>query len=323
MGCDEDPIMYTENDYLSLIYCIYCPEDSIIEVRVGRSFQGHQSAYQTAKIPDTAFLSSLELSLELVSEDNKLLLGRRDIPLELLPNRQNGMFYTKPNYCFVSKTLFPLSSYWSGQMGTLRLQLFDPGLKRYSVGESYFIPKPEIFAPRNELGKFQASFYSTDRFEVRFNNIGYPYELKIAFFYKERITGQAMTVDTISWHIEIPFMANSGLSKDQPKYDIFPLFGDDFFREISRRIPIKSLVVRQFESFAIELYATDPIIREYEVLYEAISDIDPGMISNIANGLGLFACIRRAEVTELRLDPRSLDSLCEGRFTRNLNFKKW
>ena len=323
VGCEEDPVIYTENDYLPIIYCVFCPEDSIIKVRVGRSYQGNKSAYQTAKEPDTAFIFSLNVSLELISKDNKLLLTRQEIPLKLIQDRQNGIFYRNPNYCFISKTYIPLSDEFSGVVGTLRLQLFDPGLNRYSIGESFLLPKPEITGPRNELGKFQASFYSRDPFEVHYKNIGYPFELKVVFYYKEIVVGQSAKIDTISWNILIPFTINEDLTHWNPRIDGLPIWGDDFFLEISRRIQVESMVSRQFVGFDIELYMIDPILRKYEELFESISDIDPGLISNIANGLGIFACIRKDKVEGLKLDPRSLDSLCGGRFTKNLSFKKW
>lgn len=84
-----------------------------------------------------------------------------------------------------------------------------------------------------------------------------------------------------------------------------------------------SRVTRVFDSFTLKLYAMDPVLREYEDLYHSVTDIDPGLTSNIANGLAIFVCARRSEVRGLLLDPRSMDSLCNGSFTRKLRFERW
>lgn len=322
-GCKEDLNIYRDIDYLPVIYCVYCPDDSIIKVKVARSFQGDQSAYVTADIPDTAFLASLKVTLDLLYIDPGLLVASQEIPLKLIPDRFNGTFYESPNYCFVKNPDIPFTMEPGFRGGTLRLTVYDPALNRYTVGESTLIPRPEILGPRTESGTFQASFYSRDPFVVSYKNTGVAYELKIDFCYREIGNDNDQVHDTISWSMPIPYTYDENLSVYQPALAEYYIYGPDFFREIGRRIPVKAGVIRLFDSFTVKLYAMDPVLRVYEDMYHSVTDIDPGLTSNIANGLGIFVCARRSEVRGLLLDPRSLDSLCNGSFTRKLRFERW
>jgi len=321
--CQEDLNIYTKTDYFTVIYCVYCPDDSIIKVRVGRGFQGNQSAYVSAEFPDTAFLASLKVTLDLLSVDPRILFTHKDIPLTRIPDRSKGLFYESPNYCFVAKPEIPFTIDSHLKYGTLRLTVYDPALDRYTVGESSLIPQPEIVEPRTESGTFQASFYSRDPFVVSYSNTGEAYELKIDFIYREVGDEYGQVNDTISWSTQIPFTKDATDDLYTPVIQEYNIYGPDFFREIGRRIPVKAGVTRLFDSFTIKLYAMDPVLRGYEDLYHSVTDIDPGLTSNIANGLGIFVCARRSEVKGLLLDPRSMDSLCNGSFTRKLRFERW
>lgn len=323
IGCREDLNIYRDSDYLPVIYCVYCPDDSFIKVKVGRSFQGDQSAYVTAMIPDTAFLSSLKVTLDLLYIDPGLLVASQVIPFTLINDRLNGMFYQSPNYCFVKNPDIPFTMEPGFRGGTLRLTVYDPALNRYTVGESTLIPRPEILGPNTESGTFQASFYSRDPFLVTYKNAGVAYELKIDFCYREVGINNYLVTDTISWSIPIPYTYDETLSVYRPVIAECIIYGTDFFMEVGRRIPVKAGVTRLFDSFTLKLYAMDPVLRVYEDLYHSVTDIDPGLTSNIANGLGIFACARRSEVKGLRLDPRSMDSLCSGSVTRKLRFQRW
>ncbi len=322
-GCREDLNIYHESDYLPVIYCVYCPDDSIIKVKVGRSFQGDQSAYVTAEIPDTAFLASLKVTLDLIYQDPGLLVASEVIPLRLIPDRFNGMFYESPNYCFVKNPDIPFSMEPIFRSGTLRLTVYDPALNRYTVGESSLIPRPDIVGPRTESGTFNASLYSRDPFVVIYKNTGAAYELRIDFYYREFENDQEMVDEAISWSMQIPYIKDEALSTINYALEEFILEGKNFFREIGRRIPVVTGITRQFDTFSINLYAVDPVLRAYQDLYNSITDIDPGLTSNMANGLGIFVCARRSEINGLRLDPRTMDSLCNGSFTRKLKFQKW
>jgi hypothetical protein len=322
-GCQEELDIYTDNKYLPVIYCIYCPDDSIIKVRVGRTFQGEQSAFYGAKIPDSAFLASLKVTLELISVDQSILLARRVIPLKLMPDKKPGNFYESPNYCFVTNPEISFSINGPFKTGILRLTVYDPRLNRYSVGESPLNPRPELLGPKNPMGTYQASFCSETPFIVAFTNIGQAYEFKIVFYYREIGNDNFQIRDTISWGIQIPYHDDETSKIYNPAYETFPVYGDDFFKEVGKRIPYKAGVTRLFDKFDIQFYAIDPIVRVFENLYKSVLDIDPNLSSNIANGLGFFGSARRTEVNRLLLDPRSMDSLCEGKYTRKLHFRKW
>jgi hypothetical protein len=321
-GCNDEVDIYSKNDYLPVIYSLYCPDDSIINIRVGRTFQGDQSAFQSAKEPDTAFIRSLKVSIEFVDINGTYLFARQEIRPVLLPDKEPGLFYRAPNYSFCAKTTFPYQLD-PLQTGIMRLIVFDPALNRYSVAESPVLGRTKIVAPRNDLGTLGASLYNNPPFSVKYMDVGAAYEIRVVFYYSEIGVGDMEVRDSVSWNYPVQYENTEVVSYHDAKLTEIPFGGDDFYKNLSRRIRVDHQVNRLFKSFSIHMSVSDPAFRIYQNFLNSGLDIDAHIISNITNGIGFFSVVRRSEVNNIRLDIRSLDSLCNGQFTRNLGFKKW
>lgn len=322
-GCREEVDIFTSNDYLPVVYGIYCPDDSVINIKISRTFQGNQSAFITATDPDTQFLKSLKVTIEFVSLKGQLYL-RQDVPLVCLQEKEPGIFYTNPNYQFFARTSFPYTVWNSPyHAGKLRVVIFDPILDRYTVGESIILGNPKIVGPKNPLGHFSASMYSESPFNVWYVDVKCAYTIQVQFYYLETNTDGVTSKKMVSWDIPIEYLGGDYLNPDEQSLERLTIGGDDFYRNLGRLIDNKTEETRQFQSFSIVLFAYDPIFRTYEDVNKSELDIDPRLISNITNGMGVFACSRKTSVDSLRLDQKSLDSLCSGKFTRLLNFQKW
>jgi len=321
-GCDDDVDIYTKDNYLPVVYCLYCPDDSVINIRVGRTFQGERSAYHSAKDPDTAFIKSLKVSIEFVDPSGNYLLARQDIPLVTVPDKDTGYFYQTPNYCFKSRTAFPYSLD-PLEFGVMRLIVFDPKLRRYTVADSPVLGRTQIIAPRNELGLYHASLYSEWPFTIKYMDVGAAYDIKVIFDYSEIGVDGNEIPHSISWNYPIEYKNTEVVSNYESKLMEIPFGGDEFYKELSKQIKTEQHIPRLFKSFSIHMTVSDPAFRIYQNFLNSGLDIDAGLISNITNGIGFFSVVRRSEVNNMLLDIRSLDSLCNGRFTKKLDFRKW
>lgn len=321
-NCEKDIEIFTESNYQPIIYCIYCPDDSLIKVRIGRSFQENQSAYVTAKVPDTTFLSALEVSLDFMNRRETQLLARQKIPLVQLPDRNDGIFYRSPNYCFSARTIFPYNRL-DGHSGKLILTVFDSISQRFSSAQTTLLSAPMLLGPINPLGTYNASLYSVEPLSVWYMSIDAAYEVDITLYYSEAGDNGKQQTDSISWIMPIDYNNTSILPSYKSYRARFPIYGDDFLRNVADKMRSKGTNNKKFKSFAIRLYVYDPVLREYQNAIEAGLDLHPSYFSNVTNGLGVFACSRWSETTDLKLDYRSLDSLSNGQYTKHLNFRLW
>ena len=64
-------------------------------------------------------------------------------------------------------------------------------------------------------------------------------------------------------------------------------------------------------------------MRDYRESYSITADLSGQAITNVTNGYGIFAIVAKNGRQGFGLDLQSLDSLSNGRFTKQLKFVKW
>jgi hypothetical protein len=116
------------------------------------------------------------------------------------------------------------------------------------------------------------------------------------------------------------------------KKDIAPLMPglsirlteENLFNRLKINIPVDTAVaIRIFKKLKFTLITTDVFFEDYYHTFVNAGDHDLTVYTNLTNGYGLFACARTARFADMDLDPVTLDSLCNGRMTKQLKFKSW
>ena len=103
-----------------------------------------------------------------------------------------------------------------------------------------------------------------------------------------------------------------------------PLPEDQFLPKLANSIPDKPQVYsRRFRSIDIIFLAADKNFRDYINSYENASDRDVTLWGNFTNTMGLFSLASSVVRTGYVFDSSTMDSLCTGRFTKNLRFNRW
>ena len=110
----------------------------------------------------------------------------------------------------------------------------------------------------------------------------------------------------------------------RPKDHNFYLKAPKFFERISANVkPNPNILYRQVIDFKIVTYSTDKYLYDYNRAHsQGIVDHSGIPFSNIVNGMGLFASANKAE-RSFTLDYRSMDSLANSMFTKDLKFRNW
>jgi hypothetical protein len=95
-------------------------------------------------------------------------------------------------------------------------------------------------------------------------------------------------------------------------------------RKIGTKIKDENnIVARRFTSMDLIVRATDPLFDEYLDTYMNSMDYSVQSISNVINGYGFFGCVSNTRLEGFKLDIKSIDSLCDGIYTKHLHFVRW
>ena len=103
------------------------------------------------------------------------------------------------------------------------------------------------------------------------------------------------------------------------------VFGEEFYRFLGSAIPETPAMLRQFVGFDLIVTAGGQEMVDFLQIARANTGITSSQVipvySNLSEGRGIFSSRAVLERTGLILNSTSMDSLRDGRFTRQLNFQ--
>lgn len=314
---DEVPIIFG-GPQKPVVYGLFNPKDTIILIRLTKTFVGLESAEVLAKDPNNLYYDNAEVRLDINSEEGYPVTSYA-FEKTILPDKPDGIFARSPNYAYVLKG--PLDLFFiDGFQVRLLINLPDDSLL-LSAQQTYYSP-PEFTLPKPH-SQTHFGLYQAEAPKIKWvDKYGFQrYLLVIRLNYMNRYEDyNELTSFEVNYsHRSLVF------SPEQNSATAMHIFeGNDFLRKISYGITVDPKIVnRSFMSIDLILIGLSKEYCDYKETSLIVSDRMGKPVSNIVGGLGLFALQVYTEQTGHLLDPSSLDSLVNGQHTRKLKFVKY
>ncbi|MFA5816318.1 MAG: hypothetical protein WC865_11925 [Bacteroidales bacterium] len=324
--------------------------DSVYQVRIQKSFCGKGNALEMAKVYDSIYFDSLNVYMELRFAPDKHLVGadaagnwygewdmagdlihRARLVPTLTERKEAGIFNNSPYGIFQTtsdsfkirgKVFLTDPGYWilpQGQGFIVRLCIEDPKTGQTTVAATPFVDLPNIVLPRKA---FTLNLYDEEPARVIWQDHGWFYDTQVQFYYYEFTDHTELK--SIKWRITgINRNQVQDISQDFYCYSATP-FQESLLGHVRAEIQEDTNVVwRKFSHINYFITAAPGFVQDYQETYAISADHSGQAITNVTNGYGLFAIVATNGRQGFGLDPKSMDSLSNGRFTKHLKFVKW
>ncbi len=248
------------------------------------------------------------------------LIIRKEMQPKMILDTVNGKYrkvYTLPASEFVKYGMYGV-----GGLNPLfiRLVVQQPGSDIYAVASTRICPRPFLMS----LGKAAAMSLYNDLVEWSWDSHGYYQEPKITVHYQELQNG-IWSEKQLTWNFS-PFEPKEFIGDTGSKFTYYSglPFTESILMHIGGRIKDNPDVeARKLISYDLVVFNADPVFGQYLESDKIVSDQIGRPISNVVNGLGIFASTSKTGQYGWTLDNNSMDSLVKGRYTKKLKFVKW
>lgn len=314
-SCNNDLDILAPYKETCIVYGLINAADSVQYVRINRAFLGEEDAYVMAQHPDSFnYPDILDVTFERwqggIKKDSYLL--ERDSSLILEP----GIFANTPNVLYktpAGKLIDQNSEYkliiYNRVTGETTSSM-AAALNDINVTVPIVFPGSVITVP----------LYNSAPYEVKFvaNAEAAVYNLTVKFNYTEFPNNNPNDIvyKSVDWSLG-NFVNSSGTGNIEVE-----LPGDELYQLLGSSIPLNNSVNRRFASLtfifssgADDFYTYIQVNQPPSGLVQSIPDY-----TNIENGKGIFSSRYIKKIEGGNLDFKSIDSLKNGRFTKNLRF---
>ena len=320
VSCSDELDLTTGSKPVPVVYCIFHPMDSVYKVLLSKTFSGKLSALDMAKDPNHIYFKEATVTLEGWNKGYKVWETRfHPSPA----TRDSGLFSQLPGFSYETKEV--LTTYYTygriedfGLAGIeyLRLVINSPELEEpaYSRIRPVFYD-PQIEYPVKSYKAFNLCDSIPYYLEFYTGKTQY-YDLRCRFRYTEY--GEVTRSRSIYFLIKGNLNVEDGLRHQDIKQDLF-------FRRLAASFPTDTAGIdyRVCTSLDIDLLVGSENFKTYMTTYYTDNDHGYTLWNCFHGGIGLFAQVSKASLTNLKMDGRTKDSLANGQFTRHLKFSKW
>lgn len=312
-SCDDSIEISNYSKDMLVLYSAFNLKDTVQYIRVEKTFlSGDDGAGNAAKIYDSVYPDpdNMEVILEVWKNDQMVegpytLEGTKDIP------KNPGYFISSANLVYIFRgELKPGAVY--------RLLISDSKHDLFLEAETRLLGTYNCNRAFIENRAFHIRQYDPEYMPDYKREIDYLSDFKnrvVRFCYYNIKDGEYFKkfVDWRPYYQPLDFKKYDDTSKLQ--------FTDAYLRFLAHNIPVKPDIVRQAVGVDYMITIADDNLWYYLLNCEN-SDIlhYTGYYSNIENGLGIFASRYFYTYFAKRLTPETIDTLANGRFTKQLNF---
>lgn len=318
VACDNEIDLYDPIDPIPVVYGVICPDDSVHQIKLMKTYISHNNWAIESKINDSLYFQNPEVFLDLRS-DSGFVLERVRFYETIIEDKEDGLFSTSPNKILVARGLqlrYPFSN--SGDM-TYRLTIRIPEYDKIVFAETSIPKKPKIVCNihNNEEINLYEYFAHPKRVIITLDD-DYSTELNLYFYYDEMINDQWQSKSFIYSRK----YGTADVSSSIP--DTLFISPQWFYQLIKNRIQTNAEVQRRrFDSFDIQQKSISSEFDNYQKSIKFQSDFYMNTFSNIVNGIGVFTSYSQQSITGLTLHPQTQDSLALGQYTKDLKFSRW
>jgi len=305
-SCANDLDLIDPIDPIPVVYFQLNPDDSVFYLTLTHTFSGDSSALEMAREPNRIFYDSADIRLEAWTDEYKVMetrFTRSD------KTKSPGIFPQVTGYCYQSPNVF---LNFSQTITHYRLIMHIPGVPdpvSAWIADIKVVRLPKEYDHQIELYPENYKLYK-DMTDVTVQYC----DLVCVFRYQELESSWVDHSITFCLRKDIQF-GPGGTAFVYPEL---------FLNKLAANIkPINDTIVRKFISLDLILIAGDQNFRDYIDTYVNAGNLDLPLVGNISNGYGLFSMIRKSKLENMSIDPRTYDSLSQGRITKMLGFVKW
>ncbi len=318
LSCDNEINLTTDWQDIPVVYGILDKNTSVNYIRVEKAFlDPTTSAFEIAKIADSIYYQEVLVQLERPTRNERITLQRVDASQEGIP-REEGIFATEPN------TLYKLDLPRSEQLKSgeeVRIIITRGDKSTPAIATTTIIDDFTIIAgqPADLInwGEYDRPVRISWRPEGQSATI---YDVKFFINYDESVNNGEFLPKILAWTVARNFVRQD-FSSQRLGVEVL---GQAFYSFLQSELPAASNVRRRFKNMDLQVVAGGQELLEYINLRNVNTGITSSQeipsYTNVQNGLGVFTSINIAEKKGIRLTGPAIDSLKEGRITRNLNF---
>jgi hypothetical protein len=316
-GCKNDLNVLAPYKETCIVYGLLNAADSVHYIRINRAFLGEEDAAIMAQHPDSFnYPDILDVTLSRFRNGVQLstLALQRDSSINLEPgifaNTPNILYRTQAGDSIYTDSEYKLNIYNRNSGNTTSSKTIV--LDNIAVQNPFPVPGSTNTIALTNSTPYKVKFYAEPDAAV--------YNLTVRFFYSEApVTNPTATVlKYADWvQTDITNTANSSAIKE------LELTQDGLYQLLQSELTVDASMVRKF----VTLHFNFTSGAETFYTYVQVNAPPTGIVqsipdfTNIENGKGIFSSRYIKNVTGLNLDSRSLDSLFNGRFTKDLRFQ--
>jgi len=326
-SCKNDLEVIQPGKTLPIIYGLVSPQDSVYRIRLTRSFLAEGDIETVARNPDSLYFYNADVRLQLRTADGGII-GEKEMKLTQIEDKTDGLFVTHPNYIYQCNP-FDVSFKDLPAGAEFNLIVEVPDADSTASAQSKIPEEPELLSALGLLTKSTVNLFHFTRNVVLIKHVREFYtEFELIFRYSE------YRLD--SW-VPKEFVYTRKIMPGEPQYypEGQPLwrreYPDSIYLDEAFMYPLISnrinedpeVTSRQFKEIELRVFNADAEFANYYYAGQYLTDYNNQNYSNIINGLGLFASYWTMTYPAMNLNNQSMDSLCSGRFTKNLKFRNW
>jgi len=316
LGCENEVKLLEPGDPIPVVYGIICPDDTLHQIRLMKTFDGSKTPEVEASISDSLYYDQAEVYLELRSTQG-LVLERLELTKTLINNRSEGIFATAPNFIYQGHPFDIRQGSLNGEL-VYHLTIYLPYFDQSVFATTAVPPNAGISSNmRNgeEINVF--NYFMHPKYIVGAPVKTFATELIIEFLFEELINAEWRQTSFQNKRYYRPY---SGLASD----DSVKFSPTWLYNQIANKITENEAVSnRRFSSIVVRKKLISPDYSHYLSSLEYSPDLYSYIFSNITNGKGLFAAYSKSEITGITFSEQMLDSLSFGQYTKHLMFQRW
>ncbi len=310
MSCDNTLDLVEEGTEVSVVYSLLSATDNEQVVRLEKGFIDQDiPATELAQDPDQLYYENAVVRLNNVTKGTSYTLSRKESS-ELGLEREDGFFVSSPNYIYhYNGNEDDFENNDEVELSIKTSEESEPITANITLLSDLLVLSPNTNFPTEAQYKIQ--------WVIPEENPPVEYVIKIELHYKEAnlLDDEPEFEDRmLTWNFGR--FKNSNFA-EAPGIDFYKLFGNN--------LEESPTLERTFEHFNIIIEYSGEEMEAFQNFLTANTGITSSqplpVYSNLSSGLGLVAEKEFKVIENQFIGTATKDSLKDGRFTKNLNFR--
>ncbi|MFC2117263.1 hypothetical protein ACFLSY_01305 [Bacteroidota bacterium] len=308
-SCEEEIDLIMESPSTPVIYCLINPFDTVHYVRVTKTYIPDNVNNNIPLSDDSLYFSGeVEVSLERWNENRAIETIKFQKTTEI--SKDHGLFPNQNNILFIAN-----HSITPGDRYILYVYIKDRGL--IIDAETVMVGELDVIDPLPFVNR-EITLLENQDYKVRWNlaSAAWIYQVVSRFNYFEITDG-----DTIQKNFE--WVLNASYPGEHLENFIYTnINGSRFYQEILKNIKENPEVTRKVKDMDIVIYYGGMELRNYvESLNPSRSVLqEKPKYSSFKYCEGVFSSLSKNENKGIGLSKIFIDSIADGKKTKNLNF---